>query len=60
MVEAPSTPTCRGCGCSEYRACPGGCCWVDDPEGVSDFCSSCLVRWWNGERLPLDVEPANA
>ncbi len=28
---------CRMCGCTDARACPGGCWWVGD-----DFCSSCL------------------
>jgi len=29
---------CRGCGCSNFSSCPGGCWWVDD-----DLCSSCAV-----------------
>ena len=28
--------TCRVCGCSEDRACPGGCYWVEP-----DLCSTC-------------------
>lgn len=28
--------TCRGCGCTDLRACPGGCYWVRP-----DFCSAC-------------------
>jgi len=28
--------TCRGCGCTDRQACPGGCCWVED-----DLCSAC-------------------
>ena len=27
---------CRGCGCTDDRACPGGCWWVEP-----DLCSSC-------------------
>lgn len=27
---------CRVCGCTDDRACPGGCSWVDD-----DLCSAC-------------------
>lgn len=27
---------CRVCGCTDARACPGGCWWVED-----DLCSSC-------------------
>lgn len=28
--------TCRGCGCTDARACPGGCSWV-----TADLCSAC-------------------
>lgn len=28
--------TCRVCGCTDGRACPSGCMWVQD-----DLCSSC-------------------
>lgn len=31
---------CRVCGCTESKACPGGCVWVPDPE-LADLCSSC-------------------
>ena len=27
---------CRVCGCSDFRACPGGCWWVEP-----DLCSAC-------------------
>ena len=27
---------CRECGCSDFRACPGGCWWVEP-----DLCSAC-------------------
>lgn len=30
--------TCRICGCTETRACPGRCCWV-----AEDLCSSCAM-----------------
>jgi hypothetical protein len=30
---------CRKCGCTDYRACPGGCSWVED-----DLCSACYVE----------------
>ena len=32
-------PACRVCGCTQDRACDGGCSWVDD-----DLCSSCAVE----------------
>jgi hypothetical protein len=39
---------CIGCGCTELRACPGGCSWaaVDLDRNVG-LCTSCLV-------LPID------
>jgi hypothetical protein len=33
--QAPAQ-RCRVCGCTENRACPGGCFWVED-----DLCSAC-------------------
>lgn len=30
---------CRGCGCSELRACPGGCIWA-----THDLCSACVRK----------------
>ncbi len=33
---ALSVPTCRKCGCTDNRACPGGCWWVEP-----DLCSAC-------------------
>lgn len=37
--------TCRGCGCTDARACLGGCAWylldVGTPSGV---CSVCAVQ----------------
>lgn len=29
---------CRQCGCTDNRACPGGCAWVED-----DLCSRCSL-----------------
>jgi hypothetical protein len=34
---------CRVCGCTDEQACPGGCHWVEDPEG-GDLCSVCAER----------------
>jgi hypothetical protein len=37
LPEALPTPRrCRVCGCTDDRACPGGCWWVD-----ADLCSAC-------------------
>ena len=34
--------TCRKCGCTNSRACPGGCFWVEvDGERGTGLCSSC-------------------
>lgn len=32
----PISRACRACGCTEERACPGGCYWIED-----DLCSAC-------------------
>jgi hypothetical protein len=40
LPARPSRPgTCRYCGCSDDRACPGGCGWVDE---IHTICSACL------------------
>jgi len=36
-----SSGTCRVCGCTDARACLGGCAWVDPEHTV---CSACLDR----------------
>lgn len=33
---------CRVCGCTDYRACIGGCYWVED-----DLCSCCSDKGEN-------------
>ncbi|HEV7405206.1 MAG TPA: hypothetical protein VGO11_19840 [Chthoniobacteraceae bacterium] len=33
--------TCAECGCTDARACAGGCSWVNEQRTV---CSSCLER----------------
>jgi len=32
---------CRVCGCTEERACEGGCYWVDSKK---ELCSACSIR----------------
>lgn len=32
-------PACRVCGCTDERACEGGCSWVEP-----DLCSQCQLR----------------
>lgn len=42
LPAAPDdVPACRVCGCTDERACPGGCSWVPDPTGQGDLCSRC-------------------
>lgn len=36
QLDEPADGQCRLCGCTDERACPGGCWWVRD-----DLCSSC-------------------
>lgn len=38
MRAATETRTCRVCGCTDDRACPGGCHWVGQ-----DLCSACAA-----------------
>lgn len=33
-------PRCVVCGCTDERACPGGCWWVDNGS-LADVCSAC-------------------
>src|SRR5437879_5601625 len=42
--------TCRVCGCTEERACPGQCSWVGD----QDICSRCMVGLASAV-VPLDI-----
>lgn len=37
-------PACRVCGCTDEQACDGGCEWVEDPEGLGELCSRCLLQ----------------
>lgn len=40
-----SAASCRKCGCTDDRACPGGCFWVEP-----DLCASCAVPgYWMHE-----------
>lgn len=36
--------SCRVCGCTDDRACPGGCHWVPDPTMAGDLCSRCAPQ----------------
>lgn len=41
---AETEPACRVCGCTESRACPGGCWWVEE-----DLCSTCHTAIREGQ-----------
>lgn len=34
LLSAPTRGVCRVCGCTEARACDGGCSWLDDDQTV--------------------------
>jgi hypothetical protein len=38
-MAGAASPVCRGCGCTEWQACKGGCYWVE-----SDLCSRCAGK----------------
>ena len=46
VALCPCERHCRLCGCGDYHACAGGCCWVEDPLDPTDgaLCSACLPR----------------
>ena len=33
--------SCRVCGCTDEKACPGGCSWA-----LPDICSACVQHVW--------------
>lgn len=34
---------CKICGCTDDRACEGGCCWATlDRDGKKGVCSNCV------------------
>jgi hypothetical protein len=39
-IAAGEETACRVCGCSESKACPGNCWWVEP-----GLCSACRARW---------------
>lgn len=39
------TLICRGCGCTDDRACPGGCSWVTTNPPI---CSACVDEGLSG------------
>ena len=56
-------PICIGCGCTESRACPGGCSWTRiDREANIGVCSRCVrsvADWDAGQRTLSDQAHRN-
>lgn len=57
------THSCRGCGCTENRPCPGGCAWVlldiATPTGICSVCAEELM-WDPGALVMLGLEEGDA
>ncbi|MBI2770027.1 MAG: hypothetical protein HYX47_10415 [Burkholderiales bacterium] len=51
VLERPTHTTCIGCGCTDLRACDGGCSWLaadhDARTGVCSRCPTQLTAWRN-------------
>ncbi len=41
-LRKPKVQTCKGCGCTDAAACPGGCHWVEP-----DLCNRCAHKTKN-------------
>jgi hypothetical protein len=50
-ITAPGYGECQVCGCTDDRACPGGCVWAN---AAATLCSSCALG------RELDDEPTHA
>lgn len=42
VADPYALPACRVCGCTDAKACAGGCSWVPDPWQNDALCSACL------------------
>jgi hypothetical protein len=49
MIQAGEELKCRGCGCTNKRACPGGCSWIE-----KDLCDRCLA--WSDNFTQREVQ----
>jgi hypothetical protein len=42
---AAGVATCKGCGCTDLAACPGGCWWISVNYATGEgICSSCVAK----------------
>jgi hypothetical protein len=57
----PCPGVCMVCGCTEDRACDGGCSWVDEAQTLCSACADSLalaaVAWLNDRRMSLGLSP---
>lgn len=62
VLDADSDgPACRMCGCTENRACVGGCWWVPDALMLGELCSACQAFMAQAEEAePQEVSEADA
>lgn len=51
----PDNLKCESCGCTDARACPGGCHWVSLEPPV---CSACVDHGELPNAAPIDAESA--
>jgi hypothetical protein len=61
MTGTAGERACRGCGCTDRRACPGGCAWVLlDIEADTGVCSACAhrLRWHMPLMATVGWDPA--
>lgn len=52
-VDVDKPAKCVGCGCTDQRACPGGCTWLAVDRAAGDgVCSNCSEHLgaWNARR----------
>lgn len=40
----PTVRTCWSCGCTDDRACPGGCAWAVTETPGEDLCTACRAQ----------------
>ena len=66
-ITSEAVAVCIACGCTDLRACAGGCCWLRVSYalgvGVCSACPTALASWDSGNResdssvLAAPIEP---
>lgn len=49
--------TCRGCGCTDELACPGGCFWIE--PGLCSACAAAAAMVANEELVLVPPPPGS-